>query len=224
MLCPENKPISLALAEQISPAVRPYLPGVKVPREIRMPGRGNNLIDTAVSYASLLGKSPSQMVSTFQMMDSKIERVKTDERITPIVYQPNPNALLQVNYKPPPPVIEYSLNEQEWEKQTKIKEIAYNNNGGTTPYMPSNKEQTAMTLEAQTPAGQTAATGPPVQTPTPSPTPIPTQAPKTMGQATPMTAGEYLQNEENTDRENSGIRPTPTKVKIDAMGRYKRGG
>jgi len=106
-ICPENEPMSFQFAQMLSPTYRPLLPGIKTPREVRVAGRGNSLIDTAVAYAAATGKNPNLMVSDFMMQAKQEEKPMERQRITPIVINTNPVSLLSVALSPPPQAVEY---------------------------------------------------------------------------------------------------------------------
>jgi len=105
--CPENEPMSFQFAQMLSPTYRPLMPGIKTPRQVRVAGRGNSLIDTAVAYAAATGKDPNVMVSDFMMQAKQEEKPMERQRITPIVINTNPVSLLSVALKPPPQAVEY---------------------------------------------------------------------------------------------------------------------
>ena len=105
--CPENEPMSFQFAQMLSPTYRPLLPGIKTPRQVRVAGRGNSLIDTAVAYAAATGKDPNVMVSDFMLQAKQEEKPMERQRITPIVINTNPVSLLSVALKPPPEAVEY---------------------------------------------------------------------------------------------------------------------
>ena len=105
--CPENAPMSFQFAQMLSPTYKPLLPGIKVPRQVRVAGRGNSLIDTAVAYAAATGKDPNVMVSDFMLQAKQEEKPMQSQRITPIVINTNPVSLLSVALSPPPQAVEY---------------------------------------------------------------------------------------------------------------------